>query len=74
MGTENTKKCKCYYCGKPLLGPPRKDIAKLPIDESLFPPGFFKHAEHLHHSHNTGMTIGVVHSYCNAVLWQYYDE
>jgi hypothetical protein len=29
---------------------------------------------HLHHSHETGMTIGAVHARCNAVLWQYHGE
>jgi len=26
---------------------------------------------HLHHNHETDMTEGAVHAYCNAVLWQY---
>jgi hypothetical protein len=41
---------------------------------SLFPKNFLKWPVHLHHSHDTGMTIGAVHSYCNAVLWQYHNE
>jgi hypothetical protein len=26
---------------------------------------------HLQHDHDTGLTEGAVHAYCNAVLWQY---
>ena len=44
------------------------------ITNSLFPPNFFKWPVHLHHSHDTGMTIGAVHARCNAVLWQYHGE
>ena len=29
------------------------------------------HPIHLQHSHNTGVTEGAVHNYCNAVMWQY---
>ena len=65
---------KCHYCKKPLDGPPRKDIAKLDVDKTLFPDGFFNYPVHLHHSHDTGMTIGAVHCHCNAVLWQYEGE
>lgn len=65
---------KCYYCGAPLAGAPADKVAKKPVRESLFPNGFFKNPVHLHHSHVTGMTIGAVHAYCNAVLWQYEGE
>lgn len=44
------------------------------VNMKLFPPNFFKHPVHLHHDHQTGMTIGAVHNHCNAVLWQYYGE
>jgi hypothetical protein len=40
----------------------------------LFPELFLKYPVHLHHSHVTGLTIGAVHAYCNAVLWVYHDE
>ena len=53
---------KCHYCGCPLDGP------------MLFPFEFFKWPVHLHHHHDTGMTIGAVHAYCNAVLWEYDGE
>lgn len=64
----------CYYCKKSLDGPPSQQIKKLKIHKYLYPPNFFKYPIHLHHDHNTGMTIGAVHNYCNAVLWEYEDE
>jgi len=44
------------------------------INENLFPPKFLNWPVHLHHDHKTGMTVGAVHSHCNAVLWQYHNE
>lgn len=64
----------CYYCGAPLSGKAAKKVRTKPINRSLFPPKFFTYPIHLHHSHETRMTIGAVHSYCNAVLWQYENE
>jgi len=64
----------CYHCGSPLSGPPPSDIRSMRITESLFPPNFLKWPVHLHHDHNTGMTLGAVHAYCNAVLWEYHGE
>jgi len=64
----------CYFCKSPLNGDPSDDIACKPINLSLFPPNFLKWPVHLHHCHKTGMTIGAVHAYCNAVLWQYHGE
>lgn len=65
---------KCHHCGNDVWGPPVKEIVTAYIDESLFPKGFFEYPVHLHHDHNTGMTIGVVHNRCNAYLWQYHGE
>ena len=62
---------KCCHCGCLLKEKPVMDKV---IDIGLFPPNFFKWPVHLHHSHDTGMTIGAVHNYCNAVLWQYHGE
>lgn len=62
---------KCTYCGGNLNEIPNIDIDRFPIDLTLFPPNFLGHPIHLHHNHNTNMTEGAVHSYCNAVLWQY---
>jgi hypothetical protein len=53
---------------------PNIDVLTMPINEKIFPPNFFKYPVHLHHDHNTGMTIGAVHAYCNAVLFQYHGE
>ena len=61
----------CMYCHEPLNAPPPKRITDMGIDWSLFPPNFLKYPVHLQHSHTTGMTEGAVHSYCNAVMWQY---
>ena len=65
---------KCYHCGKPLLLLPAKTILEQKVNKKLFPDGFFKWPVHLHHDHDTGLTIGAVHAYCNAVLWQYHGE
>lgn len=65
---------KCYFCGKPIDGNPTCEIMSMPIHKQIFPPKFFDYPVHLHHNHDTGMTIGAVHARCNAVLWQYYGE
>lgn len=65
---------KCYHCHEDLDKNPSKDILKKKINTKLFPPNFFNYPIHLHHSHETGMTIGVVHARCKAVLWQYHGE
>lgn len=65
---------KCYHCGGDLNLLPPEDITNLKIDKSQFPDKFFDYPIHLHHCHDTGMTIGAVHCYCNAVLWQYHGE
>lgn len=62
---------KCYHCGGLLSAEPEQ---KPEIDWSLFPSNFLRWPVHLHHSHATGLTIGAVHAYCNAVLWQYHGE
>lgn len=61
----------CYHCGKPLDKEPKHNHK---INWSLFPPNFLGNPVHLHHNHETGETIGAVHAYCNALLWQYYGE
>ncbi len=57
-----------------LSEPAPEFIKKKKINTNLFPKNFFKYPIHLHHSHYTKMTIGAVHSHCNAVLWIYHGE
>lgn len=64
----------CAHCGHHLEDVPPGKILSLKINKNLFPKGMFDHPIHLHHSHETGMTIGAVHALCNAVLWQYHGE
>lgn len=65
---------KCAYCEEPLSGGPPERVKENRINWRLFPKHFLRHPVHLHHDHETGMTKGAVHSYCNAVLWQYHGE
>jgi hypothetical protein len=65
---------KCYHCKSSLHEKPPMNIVMKRINKKLFPSGFFSNPVHLHHSHDTGMTIGAVHGYCNAILWQYHGE
>lgn len=64
----------CYHCSQPLNQTPPKAVTRLSIDWGLFPEGFLDNPIHLHHNHDTDDTIGAVHAYCNAVLWQYLGE
>jgi len=61
----------CMYCGCSLSENAPQHITDKSIDWTLFPENFLKHPIHLQHNHDTGMTEGAVHNYCNAVLWQY---
>lgn len=67
------QKGNCYYCGFPLNKKPLVEITKK-IDKRIFPEHFFKWPIHLHHDHNTGLTIGAVHCECNAILYQFHGE
>ena len=64
----------CHHCGCSLAGNPSTEVMHKRIRRGLFPKGFFDWPVHLHHDHETGMTIGAVHNRCNAVLWQYHNE
>ena len=64
----------CHHCNSTLSEVAPKRIKDTKVNAGLFPKGFFDHPVHLHHNHDTGMTIGAVHSYCNAVLWQHHGE
>ena len=73
-GYVKAQKGRCHYCGDPLDDAPSDEVMEKWINEALFPEGFFKWPIHLHHNHDSGMTIGAVHNRCNAVLWQYHGE
>ena len=64
----------CIHCGGSLGEVPPSHITKKTINWKLFPPNFLAYPVHLHHSHKTGLTLGAVHAYCSAVLWQYHGE
>lgn len=61
----------CQYCKRSLDGQPDDLIYQKGIRWDLFPDNFQDYPIHLHHNHETGMTIGAVHMKCNAYLWQY---
>lgn len=65
------QKGKCFYCNEDLKKDAPERITSKPINWDKFPPNFLKYPVHLQHDHYTGMTEGAVHSYCNAVMWQY---
>jgi len=62
---------KCMFCKKPLKSKPKQDKK---IDWSLFPENFLRYPVHLQHDHDTDLTEGAVHAYCNAVMWQYHNR
>lgn len=64
----------CYACQAPLDEDVAEELRHVSINLDLFPPGFLAHPVHLHHDHNSGLTIGAVHAKCNAMLWQYLGE
>jgi len=61
----------CMYCDQDLHEKPPSSILEKKITWELFPPHFLRWPIHLQHNHDTNMTEGAVHAYCNAVLWQY---
>lgn len=62
----------CWYCNSPLKDK-SPHFGKKKINWHRFPPGFLDHPVHLHHDHDTGLTIGAVHAFCNAVSFDF-DE
>ena len=62
---------KCLYCKNDLNSPAPSSITGRKIDWTKFPDDFLAYPIHLQHNHWTNMTEGAVHSYCNAVMWQY---
>lgn len=68
------QKGKCYFCRAELNKEAPKKIMSKKINWDLFPKNFLQYPIHLQHNHDTGMTEGAVHNYCNAVMWQYYGR
>jgi hypothetical protein len=64
----------CYFCKQDLSKPAPKEVTSKKINWSLFPANFLQYPIHLQHNHDTGMTEGAVHNYCNAVMWQYHGN
>ena len=64
----------CTFCRESLKSPAPSRVTDNKIEWRAFPPGFLNNPVHLQHDHETGMTEGAVHAYCNAVLWQYYGK
>lgn len=64
----------CYFCKEDLNKEAPKKITDKKIDWSYFPENFLQYPIHLQHNHDTGMTEGAVHNYCNAVMWQYHNK
>ena len=65
---------RCLYCSGLLTEQVSSLVKLIPINRKLFPRNFFQWPVHLHHDHKTGMTVGAVHAYCNAILWQHHGE
>ena len=61
----------CMYCNETLDENTPETITSKPINWKLFPENFLMYPVHLQHDHNTNLTEGAVHAYCNAILWQY---
>lgn len=64
----------CQYYKEKLSGKSSNFIMCKSINKQLFPKNFFKWPIHLHHNHETGMTIDAAHNRCNAVLWEHRAE
>lgn len=71
------QKGACLYCKSSLEGQPPAHVLAMKINWHAFPGkdrGFLRYPVHLHHDHGTDLTLGAVHAYCNAVLWQHHKE
>jgi hypothetical protein len=60
---------RCIYCFCDLDDFPLERDEEHNIDWSRFPDGFMSHPVHLHHDHDSGLTVGAVHGLCNALLF-----
>lgn len=64
----------CLFCKNSLSSKPSEKSLSFKLNKRLFPKNFFNYPLHIHHSHKTGLTIGVVHAICNGILWEYYGQ
>jgi len=64
----------CMFCEHALTEKPPKSVTSKKVNWKLFPPFFLKHPIHLQHCHDSGLTEGAVHAYCNAVMWCHYGR
>jgi len=64
----------CYYCGESLNEKAPKRITDKKIRWDKFPKNFLQYPIHLQHNHDTDLTEGAVHNYCNAMMWQYENK
>ena len=65
---------KCCFCGVSLSNKSPFEEDGTLVHEERYPLGFFDHPVHLHHDHTTGLTIGAIHAYCNAVSFDYFED
>ena len=65
---------KCMFCGNSLQESSAEFVLNAKYSADLFPAGFLKYPAHLHHDHDTGLTVGTVHARCNAYLWEHLGE
>lgn len=69
---------RCVYCDRQLDDEPHKFVCQSAdeIEWDALPggkEGFLKNPVHLHHDHETGLTLGPVHAQCNAHSWHFYE-
>ena len=70
---------RCLYCHLKLDGKPSR-IVRDSADEIEWDnlpggkEGFLKNPVHLHHDHETGLTLAPIHALCNAHSWEFYES
>lgn len=64
----------CWYCGHSLSEDSPLESCAVNVRWHRFPKNFLTWPVHLHHDHDTGLTIGAVHAYCNAVSFDYEES
>ncbi len=69
---------RCLYCFEKLDDEPnsfvRDSADDIEWDDSPGrKEGFLKNPIHLHHDHETGLTLASIHALCNAHSWHFYE-